>query len=441
LTKATPVATVDAIIMPRPTRWAAAIVVGHALLIAAVLFVFLGGWRRDLRVPLSFSSDSLVALMQSKSTVDNGWWWSNPMLSAPSSLDELAFPTNSNVDQAIVWAVSRLVRNAAAAVTLAWSIMVVLSGISAAWCMRKLGVSGTSSVVAGTLFAVSPYALYRNIDHFWMVIYLVPFPCAAALLLASGRLPERGYWKGDGGLLVGCALVGFNYVYYAFFGCFVVGLAALVGYLAHGRVRILVAGAICVTLIAGTTLLNLAPSLYSWSAHGRPLILRDKVPAESEVYGLKIRQLISPVFEHRFAPFRRWADKEAAAGFPVETENMTSRLGLIGTVGFLGLLALIFVPGAARRFGDEGTLRSASQLTVAAVLLATVGGFGSLFALLISPEVRAYNRICPLIEFFSLTAVAFALDALFKTRERRLAASAIVLAVGLGDQRIASENN
>ena len=50
--------------------------------------------------------------MQSKSTVDNGWWWFNPMLGAPFGLDELAFPANSNVDQAIVWAVSRFVRNA-----------------------------------------------------------------------------------------------------------------------------------------------------------------------------------------------------------------------------------------------------------------------------------------------------------------------------------------
>ena len=41
--------------------------------------------------------------MQSKSTIDNGWWWFNPMLGAPFGLDELAFPANSNVDQAIVW--------------------------------------------------------------------------------------------------------------------------------------------------------------------------------------------------------------------------------------------------------------------------------------------------------------------------------------------------
>jgi hypothetical protein len=413
-------------------------VLGQAILIAAALYLILDGWRRDFRVPLGFSSDSLVALMQSKSTVDNGWWWSNPMLSAPFVFDALAFPANSNVDQAIVWAVSRLVRNPAGAVTLAWMIMVVLSGLTASWCMRRLGASAVSSFVTGTLFALSPYAFYRNIDHFWMVIYLVPFPCSAALLLISGRRPEGWFWKGQGALLAGCCLLGFNYVYYAFFGCFFIGIAAIVGSLAHRNARIAGAGAICVALIAGSTLLNLAPSLYSWSRHGRPTILREKIPAESEVYGLKIRQLISPVFQHSFPPFRWWTQKEAAAQFPLETENMTSRLGFVGTLGFLGLLGMLFVPAAVQRLPSAAVLIGASQLTIAAVLLATIGGFGSLFSLLVTPEIRAYNRICPFIEFLSLAAVALAMDSLLKTRERRIVAGVAVLALGLGDQRVAA---
>ena len=418
----------------------ASIALGQALLITASIFVFLRGWQRDIRMPFSFSSDSLLALMQSKSTVDNGWWWFNSMLGAPFGLDELAFPANSNVDQAIVWVVSRFVHDAATTVNLAWVLMVVLSGLSASWCMRRLGTSTSSSVVAGTLFALSPYALYRNIDHLWMVIYLVPFVSTAALLLISGQLPERGSWKGPGAVvLAGCALLGFNYVYYPFFGCFLLVVATIVGFLAHRRGRIVRTGSMCVVLIACCTLLNLAPSLYSWSRHGKPMILRDKAPAESEVYGLKIRQLVSPVLPHPFRPLRWWTEKESAAQFPLETENWTSRLGLVGTLGFLGLLGLVFVPGSAERSRSSTTLLGASHLTLAAVLLATIGGFGSLFSLLVSPEIRAYNRICPFIEFFSLVAVALAMDALFKTRARRIVAASIVLAIGLGDQRAAGE--
>jgi hypothetical protein len=72
---------------------------------------------------------------------------------------------------------------------------------------------------------------------------------------------------------------------------------------------------------------------------------------------------------------------------------------------------------------------------MAAVLLATVGGFGSLFALLVSPEIRGYNRICPFIEFFSLAAIALLIDAAFRRRSSRIAAAVVVLAVGLLDQQ------
>ena len=139
---------------------------------------------------------------------------------APIGFDPLSFPANSNVDQSIVWAVSRFVPHAVTALNLAWMLIVALGGVSATWCLRKLDVSTTSALVAGTLFGLSPYALYRHVVHFWMVIYLVPFGCTAALQLASGRL-ER--WRDSRScllLLGGCALIGFNYVYYAFFACF-----------------------------------------------------------------------------------------------------------------------------------------------------------------------------------------------------------------------------
>jgi hypothetical protein len=411
----------------------AQIALGQSLLIAACLYLLLGGWHRDLRVPLAFSSDSLWFLMQSKSTVDNGWWWSNPRLGAPFALDELAYPSNSNVDQAIVWAVSRFVPNAAATVNLAWAIMVVLSGLSATWCMRKLGVSAINAIAGGTLFALNPYALYRNIDHFSLVIYLVPFACATALLLASGRALQRWPWKAPAVVLAGCALLGFNYLYYAFFGSFCIAVGALLGYLAHRDRRILASGGVCIAIIAGCTLINLTPSFYAWSQHGRPMVLRDKAPNESEMFGLKIRQLISPVYPHRFPPFRKWVEQEAAAKFPNDNENWTARLGLMGTLGFLGLLALLFMPDAALPRAPT-LLRSASRLALAALLLSTVGGFGSLFSLFVSPDIRAYNRMFPFIAFFSLLAVALATDSLFNTRRGRTAAAVAVLAIGIGDQ-------
>jgi hypothetical protein len=269
-----------------------------------------------------------------------------------------------------------------------------------------------------------------------MATYLVPFPATLALLLASGRLPDRGYGKGLAGLLAGCMVLAFNYAYYPFFGCFLLGIGAVLGFLTYRARRILLVGALAVAMITTCVLINLAPSLYAWQRYGRPNGLPDKVAAESEVYGLKIRQLISPVAEHVFPPFRWWTDRDRAANFPLETENSTTRLGLVATLGLLWLLGIVFVPNVSGRLAS-GTLVSASRLTMAAILLGTIGGFGSLFSLLVSPQIRAYNRIAPFIAFFSLVAVAFAIDSLSRTRARRIAAAVIVLAVGLSDQRMA----
>nr|MBA2259502.1 hypothetical protein [Acidobacteriota bacterium] len=427
---------------PRPRTMAAGLRVAansvplpflQALLIAMLLYFLLEAWQRDLRVPLAFTSDTLWYLMQSKSTVDNGWWWWNPRLGMPLGLDEVAYPSNSTVDQALVWLVSRVIPNAIAAVNVTWALLVVLSGLSATWCMRTLGASSISALVGGTLFALSPYALYRNVDHFALVIYLVPFACAAALGLAGGE-PHQAWGRSRRAVIfTGCALLGINYVYYAFFASFCIAVGALIGYLASRDRRLLASGALCVAVIVGSTLVNLAPSLYSWHQNGRPLILRDKVPAESEMFGLKIRQLVSPVFPHLFTPFHGWVEREAAARFPNDNENWNSRLGIVGTLGFLGLLAVLFVPDGALLRAPPA-LRAASRLMLAALLLATVGGFGSVFNLIVSPDIRAYNRISPFIAFFAMVAVILAIDRLFQTRRARVVAATIILLIGVGDQ-------
>ena len=161
------------------------------------------------------------------------------------------------------------------------------------------------------------------------------------------------------------------------------------------------------------------------------------MPAEAEIYGLKIRHLVSPVFPHRFPPFNQWVAQEAAARFQNDNENWTARLGIVGTAGFLGLLVLLFMPDARSR--GVPLLQGASKLTLAALLLGTVGGFGVLFNLFVSSDIRAYNRISPFIAFFSLLAVAMTVDRLFTSRRARAGAAAVILLVGVADQGQATQ--
>jgi hypothetical protein len=110
---------------------------------------------------------------------------------------------------------------------------------------------------------------------------------------------------------------------------------------------------------------------------------------------------------------------------------MISRLGVVASVGFAVVIGAVLV--FATRVGP--VVRSAGQLTLAGLLLSTVGGFGSLFNLLVSSDIRAYNRICPFIAFFALMAIAAAIDgALTRGRRSGFLLAGIVLIVGVWDQ-------
>jgi phosphoglycerol transferase len=411
-----------------------AVAAAHALAVAAAAVAMLGGPGRDFSVPLRFSGDGLVFGALSKGTFDNGWWWTNPWLSAPSTFDALAFPANANLDQLLVRGASALTGSPALALTSAWIASLALGAVLAAACLQRLGLSLPLSLALGTLFGLSPYALYRDVDHFSLLTYLVPLPCTLALLLAADRLPAARDRR-LALLVAGCGLLGFNYVYYAFFGCFFLLVGGVLGSLSGRSLRPLRVGCAAVALVVACTALNLQPSLRSWREHGRPVAIRDKVPAEAEVYGLKVRHLVSPLFEHSFPPFRAWTTREARAAFPQDTENTTSRLGALGTLGFLALLLITLAPEAAARLPDPALALAAGRLVLAGLLLATTGAFGSLFNLLVTPEIRAYNRIAPFLAFLSLLGLGALVQRAVRGRKALAWTAAVVLAaLGCADQ-------
>src|SRR5207302_5966438 len=123
------------------------------------------------------------------------------------------------------------------------------------------------------------------------------------------------------------------------------------------------------------TIVNLAPSLQYWHTRGKPFDEYKSV-GEAEVYGLRIRHLIGPI-PARAGVWRVWAEKEASAHFP-GNDYTTDRLGIVPSIGFLVLMVAIFRPhwlDSAR----YRKLQAAADLNLVLVLVATIGGFGSLF--------------------------------------------------------------
>jgi phosphoglycerol transferase len=157
---------------------------------------------------------------------------------------------------------------------------------------------------------------------------------------------------------------------------------------------------------------------------------------ETEVYGLKIAQLLLPVDSHRWPVLARVKQRYNDPSTPCLNENAAATLGVVGSAGFLLLLGRM----ALGRRGRGSWLDGLAILTLSGLLLATVGGFGSLFSLLVSPLIRTPNRISIYLAFFALTAVGLVLTRVAGRvssplgRSAWYAALALLLAVGIVDQ-------
>ena len=229
-------------------------------------------------------------------------------------------------------------------------------------------------------------------------------------------------------------------IYYAFFACFFLVVVFIHHLLTRQRIHSILSAAILIILIFGGVVINLLPNFYYKSVHGPNIQAAMRSPADAEVYGLKITQLVLPSDYHRVAFWRRFKTRYNTSA-PLSNENSTASLGIVGSVGFFILLACVL--GFKRRESDPSSdlLQKLSLLNLSGVLLGVIGGFGSLFAYFISPQIRAYNRISIYIGFFAIMAFFFSFEDLFrnvkKTKKSNLlflVLLAVILIAGILDQ-------
>lgn len=240
-----------------------------------------------------------------------------------------------------------------------------------------------------------------------------------------------------------CLLMPASGVYYAFFGAFLTAVATVAALGRGGGRRTVLASATVLGLIAASLAAHLAPSLIYFSRHGRSPEVAKRTAWEAEHFGLKIHQLLMPALGHRWPLLQKFGIHGVIG--PGETrrvsmndvnENETSSLGIVGVCGFLALIVSLFLPTK-----DDDLTVPLGRLTVASILLGTVGGFGVVFSRLVSTQIRAYNRISVYVAFYALFAAAMGLDAAWTRlgtsplrRFTFLAGLSVLLAVGIWDQ-------
>jgi phosphoglycerol transferase len=395
---------------------------------------YLGMYTRPLGIPLVYTSDALSGGAQFKGTLENGWYEHNPDLGAPFGQNLHDFPTADNLQFVFARFFGIFTDQWAVAYNLTYLATFPLTAMAAFWFIRLLGGSRLVAFAFALLYAFTPSHFIHGQPHLSLSMnVVVPLFAGLVMKVLAGRTlwPRRQSGKawnpltwatpGTLGTLAILAVTGTTSSYYSVFGLILmttaVGLTLL-----RRRWRRVVGAVVAMGGLVFVMLVNMAPDiLYARSMPTSPAAVARQ-PFESEMYSLKLASLLFPAPWHPIAALSRFR-LHYDATFPNPGESPT--LGIVAVVGFVYLLALPLVLAFLRRpLTEHGPLgmqqRHLALLTLVAFLFGDRGGLGTVFALFVSSDIRAWNRIVVYLALFSLASVALLVDALLPRLSARL---------------------
>lgn len=421
---------------------------GSIVLCLFIVTRILGVSLPNLDVPFAYSNDAVFGQALVKGMIEHGWVYSNPSVGAPAGQLMLDYPNSDSAHWLIMKVISLFVRDSVLVVNLYFLLGFALVTATSLFAMRRFGASRPAAFVASLAFALLPFHFMRGISHLALSAYW-SIPLAALLTLqAASSVPpflegRRLVWRNQRSIatVLIAVIVGSSGIYYAFFACIFLAAVAVYSWSKRRGVLFAVPALILAGVIASTVLLQLAPGIIYHRLSGPNPEAIQRLPLESELYAFKITQLVLPMGGHRLSQLaglkQRYNQSIGGIGQALLNENETATLGLLGTFGFLTLLVWTTcrIRPSPRGPASE-VMEPLGAMNLAALMVGVFGGFGSLFAFFVSPEIRAYNRVSVYIAFFSLFASVMLLDRFaFKRRWAQLpfvtALIAAVLVVGV----------
>jgi len=372
----------------------------HAAIGALVLASIPAIHGVPLRVPVTYARDGLMMTVFAKAIGEDGFFHA-AHIGAPFGADLVDWPFGTWLPLGTIALLGRLLGEPGTAINLYWMGTILLAGLAATWCLRRLRLRPGFAFVLGMLYGFQPYVFYRNVEHVNLTFPFVPF-LALLCLRVAGTRPDDADRRERAVLLAACVAQGFSFIYYTFFACLLLVAAGAIGWIRTGRAAPARRATAAIAILTGCAAITIAPSILYWQQHGQNRFLEYKWARETDKFGMKLRQLLMPITDHPVAPLREAALAVERARFPDENENLSNRLGATGAAGLVALLAFVLGRAAGLRPAKDEALDGAAALALVILLVATVGGLASLFSVFVSPDIRAYNRLVVFLSFYCL---------------------------------------
>ena len=189
-----------------------------------IVFLRLGLWKFDLRVPITYGGDALYETTLVKALTEGGWAYHIARLGAPFGMDAVDFPIGCTLDFAILKLFSFVISNPFLLINLFWLFGIGLAAASATLFLQSLRIRIATSCTYGILYGIIPFVFHRNIAHLNLIHYIVPAGAYLGMSLACGEgLPPLGKYFRNAKLPLSraafllrlglCAAVGLTYIY------------------------------------------------------------------------------------------------------------------------------------------------------------------------------------------------------------------------------------
>ena len=419
--------------------------------------LLMSGWPTglipDLVTPFSYSGDGLAYLWNVQRVIEGAWYFTNDRSGFPFGSNHLDYPTSDTGSYLVLKLLGLIFSTSIAAQNLYYLLGFSFAAVAGYLVSRSIGITRHFSIVVALIYAFTSFHFGR-IGHLFFTWYFVaPLFFYVGfrlffekLIFTNTQIGLKTKLLNAFGLFI---LTSFG-IYYAFFGCMVIALCTMMAAAVNRSWRHVNEGLATLGLTVLGVLLNVLPSLIHLFQNGENREGVNRFAAESELYALKITQLLLPRGDHRLDSFFEFASKYNGF-FPLVTENISASMGAVGSLGFLLLVAVslispffyfktndLVVPDKA---SAQMRFQVLAALSLGMVLMGTLGGFSSLFAMLISSSIRSWNRVSIFITFISVLACLMAIELLVQKYTKlaylkfvSISVAFIILVLGVLDQ-------
>lgn len=389
----------------------------------------MGVRRATLGLPIIYQGwDDFNAYANAKNIAETGWVFVNDRWGAPFDTCFLDFPPYflDNFGNMLTKIILKFTNNYVLALNINYYLIPFISFTLAFFVMQSLKISRIFSACGAVLFALLPFYFMRNIFHFVLSeYYFVPLSILLCFWCYEDKIaffPVTSIYKNKCNLLciAFCFLIANNGIaYYPAFSCFFILITGVIKSFDKKNYKAFFQSFVCIGLICTFFFANFVPFLIYKNKEGINNAVAQREVAHADMFGLKISQLLLPQHIPQLPKLETRLDYYHNTA-PLSNENKSAYLGFAGSLGFLFLVYKFLTIQREEIVGKENiTINLLGKLNLCGILLATIGGFGTIFAVLVTPQLRCYNRISVFIAFIAISGLFLGLQSIKFSRNKK----------------------